>query len=269
MLLLFITAIGLLMALPLFFAISSSLKPLSELWLFPPRLFVINPTLKNYRSLFSLMNDSWVPFSKYIFNTVLYSVLGTAGNVVFSSMCAYAISKIKYRGSRVIFQAIVYSLMFSTAVTAIPNFLIIKSLGLLDTLWAVVLPSMAAPLGLYLMKQFMETLVHDVLLEAARIDGANEWTLFWKIVMPMVKPAWLTLIVFSFQSLWNMGQNFLIRRETLKTFNYAVSQIISGGIARAGAGSAAAVLLMIVPVTVFIFTQSSIVETMSTSGMKD
>jgi ABC-type glycerol-3-phosphate transport system permease component len=164
---------------------------------------------------------------------------------------------------------VVMSLMFSGAVTGIPNYLIISKLGWIDTYAALIVPAFASSLGLYLMKQFMETMVPDAILDSARIDGANEWTNFWKIVMPMVKPAWLTLIIFSFQGLWSMGGSIYIYNEKYKTLNYAISQIISGGLARAGAGAAAAVIMMILPVTVFIITQSNIVETMASSGMKE
>lgn len=164
---------------------------------------------------------------------------------------------------------IVMSLMFSSSVTAIPNFIIVTKMKLLNTYWALVLPAFAAPLGLYLMKQFMETLIPDSLLEAAKIDGAHEGFIFFKIVMPLVRPAWLTLVIFSFQSLWSSGSNLYIQSEQLKTLNYAISQIISGGISRAGAGAAAVVVMMILPVLVFVLTQSNVVETMATSGLKE
>lgn len=257
------------MMLPLIYAISSSLKPLHELWEFPPKIFVRNPTLKNYQDLFILMTGSWIPFSRYIFNTVFVSVVGTVGHVILASMCAYSLCKIRFDGSRIIFKVIVYTLMFSSAVTAVPSFLILKILGLVDTYWALILPAFASPMGLYLMKQFMENMVPDSLLEAAHIDGASNWMIFTRMVMPIVKPAWLTLIIFSFQGLWNVGNTAVIFTEELKSLNFAISQIISSGIARAGTGAAATVVMMIVPIAVFLFTQSNIVETMGTSGMKD
>jgi len=257
------------MTIPLIYAISNSLKPLNELWIFPPRLIVSNPTLKNFYDLFNLMSASWIPFSRYIFNTLFISICGTGGHVLLASMCAYSISKLRFYGSKIIFRVIVFSLMFSASVTSIPNFLIITKLNLIDNYLSIILPAFAAPLGLYLMKQFMETMIPDTLLEAAKIDGAKEARILFTIVMPIVKPAWLTLIIFSFQSLWNSGSNLFIQSEELKTLNYAISQILAGGIARAGVGSAAVVVMMILPIVVFIFSQSNIVETMSTSGMKE
>ena len=264
-----LTCFGFLMAIPMIYAISQSLKPLDELWMFPPRFLVRNPTLKNFSDLFSLMSSSWVPVSRYIFNTVLISFVGTGGHLVFASMAAYALSKHKFRGRTVIFETIVLSLMFSTAVTAVPNFLIISKLGMMNTYWALILPAFSSSMGLYLMKQFMEQMVPDTVLEAARIDGSGEFRTFWSIVMPMVKPGWLTLIVFSFQGLWNSGSTNLIQKEQLKALNYALSQVVNGGVTRAGAAAAGMVVMMIVPIIMFLVTQSNIIETMSTSGMKD
>jgi len=260
---------GCFMFLPMLYAICQSLKPLEELWLFPPRFYVVNPTLKNFSDLFKLMSTSWVPFSRYIFNTALVSVAGTFGNVIFSSFAAYALAKIKFPGRNFLFQVVVYSLMFNSTVTGITNFITMSALGWVDTYWALIVPAWGSTTGLYLMKQFMETSVPDSVLESSRLDGASEMRTMWVIAMPMVKPAWLTLIVFSFQGLWNSGASIFIHSEQLKTFNYAIQQILAGGIVRAGAGAASTVIMMIVPVTVFILTQSNIVETMSSSGMKD
>jgi len=256
------------MMFPLVYSISASLKPLNELWLFPPRFLVRNPTGKNFRDLLVLMSDSWVPFPRYIFNTLLITAVGTAGHIMLSSMCAFSICKLRFPGHAVVFRIVVYSLMFCTAVTAIPNFLVINLFGMVNTYWALLLPAFASSLGLYLMKQFMENMVPDSLLEAARIDGADNTRLFLHIVMPVVRPAWLTLLLFSFQSLWSVGATPVIQSEELKTLNYAISQIVTGGIARAGTASAATVVMMAIPIAVFIVTQSNVVETMSTSGMK-
>ena len=228
-----------------------------------------NPTLDNFRELFRVLGESVIPFSRYLFNTVLVAVVGTLGHVVLASMCAYALSKHHFPGSKVMFQVIVITLLFNATVTAIPNFMIMSWLNLLDNYASLILPAFGSTLGLYLMKQFMEQMLNDSVLESARIDGAREWTVFWKIAMPMVKPAWLTLIIFSFKDLWNIGGTTYIHQESLKTLNYAMSQILAGGIARAGVGGAAAVVMMIVPVTVFILTQSNVVETMGASGMKE
>lgn len=261
--------VGAFMVLPLIYTIVQSMKPLDELWVFPPRLYVVNPTGKNYTDLFTLMGTSWVPFSRYIFNTVFISVIGTTGNVLLSSMAAYAISKIKFPGRNFLFQTVVYSLMFNATVTAITQFITMSVLGWVDTYLSIIVPAFCTTFGLYLMKQFMETSVQDSVLESARLEGAGEFRIFWQIAMPMVKPAWVTLIIFAFNGLWNSGSSVFIYSEQLKTFNYAISQIVTGGIARSGASAAANVISMIVPIFVFIITQSNVIQTMSTSGMKD
>lgn len=260
---------GAFMFLPMLYAISTSFKPADELWVYPPRFFVRNPTLKNFKDLFTILDSSNIPFSRYIFNTVFVSVIGTFGHVIFSSMAAYAICKFRFRFKNILFHIVVLSLMFNTAVTAIPNYIIMSKLGLVDTLASLVIPAFGSSLGLYLMKQFIEQMIPDGILEAARIDGANEFLIFFKIAMPMVRPAWLTLIIFSFQGLWNLSDTTYIYREDLKPLNYALHQILAGGVTRVGASGAATVLMMLIPIILFVCTQSQIVETLATSGMKD
>ena len=266
---LMLTFLGAFMFLPMLYVVMQSLKPLDELWMFPPRFIVMNPTLNNFSDLFVLMNTSWVPFSRYIFNTVLVSVCGTAGNLLFASMCAYSLAKIKFPGRKWIFKTIRTSLMFHETVTAVTRFTIMSVLLLIDTPLALIIPAWGSTLGLYLMKQFMETNVNDSVLESSRLDGATEWKTFWVIAMPMVKPAWLTLIIYCFQGLWNAGSSIYIHSEQFKSFNYAIGQITAGGIKRAGAGAASQVIMMMVPIAVFIISQSNIIETMGSSGMKD
>lgn len=257
------------MFLPMYYTIIQALKPLNELFYFPPRFYVVNPTLTNFSDLFNLMGDSWVPFSRYIFNTVLISVGGTFGNLVLASLCAYALAKIDFPGAKGFFWLIQKSLMFTATVTGIVNFITLSMIGWIDTYLAIIVPAWCSTLGLYLMKQFMESNISTEVLESARLDGASELRTFWSIAMPMVKPGWLTLIVYSFQGLWNSGQSSFIYSEQLKTLNYAISQITAGGVARAGATAASTVVMMIVPILVFVISQSNIIETMGSSGMKD
>lgn len=266
---LFLIIMGTFMFLPMYYVIMQSMKPLDELWMFPPRFYVEKPTASNFGDLFTLMSDNYVPFSRYIFNTVFVSVTGTFGNLLLSSMAAYALSKLRFPGRKFFFNMVVYSLMFHQTVTAIANFLTMSTLHWLDTYLALIVPAFCTSLGLYLMKQFMETGVSNEVLESARLDGAGEFYTFWVIAMPMVKPAWLTLMIESFKNLWNSGNSIYIYSEQFKTFNYAINQIVTGGIARAGVGAAATVVMMIVPITVFVICQSNVIETMGSSGMKD
>ncbi len=264
-----LVALGIFMFLPMAYVLMQSLKPLDELWMYPPRFYVMNPTLSNYKDLFTLMNSSWVPFSRYIFNTIFTSVAGTFGHLFIASMCAYALAKIKFPGGKMIFKTIQTSLMFHATVTAITSFLLMSTFKMVDTYLAIIIPAWGSTLGLYLMKQFMDSGITDAVLESSRLDGASELRTYWTIAMPMVKPAWLTLIVYSFQGLWNAGSSIYIYSEQLKSFNYAIGQITAGGIKRAGASAASTVLMMAVPILVFVITQSNIIETMGSSGMKD
>lgn len=265
----FLAIMGAFMFLPMIYVVVQSFKPLDELWMFPPKFIVMKPTWKNYTDLFTLLSDSWVPFSRYIFNTVLITAAGTFGNLVLSSLAAYAVSKIPFPGRKGVFWIIQRSLMFTSTVTAIANFMTLTRLGLMDNPLALIIPAWGSTMGLYLMKQFMDSSISDAVLESARLDGCSEFRTFWTIAMPMVKPAWLTLIIYSFQGLWNTGASAYIYSEQWKTLNYAITQITAGGIARAGASAAGSVLMMIVPILVFVISQSNIIETMASSGMKD
>ena len=260
---------GAFMFIPMYYVVIQSLKPLDELFMFPPKFYVKSPTFDNFRDLVTLMGDSWVPFSRYIFNTVFITLCGTLGNLIFASMAAYSLSKLRFPGRNMIFQIIVMSLMFHSTVNQVTHFIILSSFNWIDTYLSIIVPSLAGTMGLYLMKQFMETSVPDTVLESARLDGASEFRIYLTIAMPMVKPAWMTLIIECFKGLWNTGASIYIHSEELKTFNYAIQQIVNGGIARSGAGAAATVIMMIVPILIFVLNQSQIVETMGSSGMKD
>ena len=254
-------------AYPLIMTASNAFKPLDELFLFPPRLFPRNITFDNFRDLSELIGNSWIPFSRYFFNTILITTLGTLGHVFIASMAAFPLAKYRFPGKSIFFTLVVYSLMFAPQVTATPNYIIVSKIGLIDNPAAIILPAIASSLGLYLMKQFMQQ-IPDELIESAKIDGASEYRIFFQIVMPLVKPAWLTLIILLFQRLWITDGGAFIFSEELKPLSYALRQIAQGTIERAGTIAAVSFIMMIVPVTFFIFSQSRIVETFSHSGMK-
>jgi len=256
------------MVIPMLYIINNAFKPLNELFMFPPQIFVQNPTGRNFTELFNLLSSSSVPFLRYLFNTLFMTTMGTVGQIILGSMCAYALSKLPFPGKKQVFGLIVTSLMFSGTVTGVPVYMIVTSLGMMDTYWAMFVPALQSTLGLYLMKQFMDSTIPDALLEAARIDGAGEGSAFFRIVMPLLKPAWLTLMILSIQNLWNSSSPYTFS-ETLKTMPQALSQISAGGLSRAGVGAAISLLMMAPPVLFFIISQSNILETMSTSGMKE
>ena len=260
--------IALAMVFPLVFSIASSLKPLDELFRFPPKIFPQHVTFDNFADLFVTLSQSFVPFSRYLVNTVFITFVGTFGHLVIASMAAFVLAKYDFPGGKTFFSIVVTALMFSGYVTGIPNYVIMSKLHMIDTYWAIILPAFAAPIGLFLMKQFMEGLP-TALIEAAHLDGAGEFRIFWSIVMPNVKPAWLTLIIFSVQNLWNTNASTVIYSEAKKTLVYALQQIQAGGIARTGQAAAVTVIVMLVPIMIFILSQSQILETMASSGLKD
>ncbi len=265
-LLLFLVAIA--MVFPLVYLVGSSLKPLDELFRFPPPVWPSHPTMDNFSDLFVTMGQSWVPFSRYLVNTLFITIVGTFGHLVVAGMAAFVLAKYEFPGGRMFFGVVTTCLMFSGYVTGIPNYLILSRLHMVDTYWALILPAFAAPIGLFLMKQFMEGLP-TALIEAATIDGASRFRIFWSIVMPNVKPAWLTMIIFSVQALWNNSAATIIYSEAKKTLVYALGQILAGGVARTGQSAAANVIIVAVPILIFVFSQSRILETMASSGIKD
>ena len=268
--LLVLVPLALFMVFPLVYAINNAFKPMEELFKFPPDLFVKNPTFNNFGDISILMRDSIVPLSVYIFNSAFLTIVGVIGQIVIASLAAYMISKHNFFGRTLLMEMVVLSLMFTGAVVAIPSYVIMTKLQLVNTHWSILLPSFCSSMGLFLMKQFIDSTVPDTLLEAARIDGAGEIHIFLRIVMPLCKPAWMTMIIFSFQSLWGNTGGALLFDERLKTLPTAFGNIASGGlITRAGVSSAVSVIMIIPPIITFLITQSNVMETMATSGIKD
>lgn len=261
--------LGVFMAFPLYYTLIQSLKPPEELFQFPPRLYVLRPTGAHYTELLQLMSNLWVPFSRYLFNTLFVTIAGTVFHVILAGMAAYPLAKHKFPGRDFLFAVILLGLMFVGQVTFLPSFIIISKLGLLNTYWAYICPGIGASLGLFLIKQFIEQLP-DALLEAARIDGTTEFGIYYKIVLPNIKPATLTVFIFQFVNLWNGLSKEMVYDEQLKVVKVALEQISSSNAyARMGSGMAGSVLLMIPPIVVFILMQRNVVETMTFAGMKD
>ena len=268
MVFMFLALFGLFFIFPIFYSVLNAFKPLEEILIFPPRMYVKNPTVDNFLELAMLMEDSWVPLSRYLFNSIMVSVAGTAGHLLLSSMAAYPMAKIPFPGRKGFQKIIVMSLLFTASVTYIPTYIVMDVLGLIDTQWSIVLPAWASSLGLYLMMNFMTNLP-DSMMEAARIDGAGEFRIYWQIVMPNVKPAWMTLIIFSFQAMWNNTGASYIYSEELKMLPSIIGTITAGGVRRTGVSAAAALLMMLPPILIFVFSQNNVLETMSSSGLKE
>ena len=266
--LLILALLGVVMMVPLVYALLQSLKPMEEIFVFPPRFWVSRPSLENFSGLFRVASELWVPFSRYAFNSIFIAVVCTTIQLLFASLAAYPLAKQRFRGRDTLFNIVVISLMFTGDVLGLPHFMLVSALGITDTYWAMIIPTMAYPMGLFLMRQNMLTLP-DALLEAARIDGAPERVVFWEIVMPNMKSAFMTMVVFSFGAMWGRADGTYIYSEQLKGLPTMITQISSAGIARAGVAAAATVLMMIPPILVFIISQSQIIEAMTNSGIKE
>ena len=260
--------VGVFMLFPIYLSVIQSVKPSQELFLFPPKLYAIAPTGQNFIDLLNTASNMWVPFSRYIFNSVLVAVVVTVCQLLFSSSAAYVLAKGEFPGKRVLNKAIELALLFTSSVMFIMQYMVMAMMGLIDTYLAITLPYIATPMGLFLMRQLMGQ-IPDAIIEAAKLDGAGHMRTSWQVVMPNVKPAIMTLMIFAFQGAWQVTGYSFIYSEELKPLPTVMQQISSAGIARAGVAAAAVVITMIPPIVVFIFCQSNVMETMAQSGMKD
>ena len=260
--------LGLFMIFPLYYSIIQSFKPISELFVFPPKLYVLSPTTENFSNLFKVAGNLWVPFSRYVFNSVFITVVISVFHVIVVCCCAYCLSKCRFPGYAVLNQIIVTSLLFTSTATWIMQFVVMAKLGMINRYSALILPSISTPMGLYLMRQSMST-INDSIIDAAKVDGAGVFRTCWQVVIPNQKPAIATLIIFVFQGAWNVQGGALVYEEDLKTLPTIMSQIAASGIARQGIIYASAVVLMIPPLVIFLVAQSNVMETMANSGMKD
>jgi len=265
---LFLTVLGLFMLAPIYIAIVTSLKPVNEIFIMPPRLYAMDPTFDNFKDLFVVANNSWVPFSRNVFNSIFVTVAATLFHVIFACMAGFILAKCRFPGCKAINKIIVIALLFNSQVTYIMQYMVMANLGMINTYSALIFPLIASTMGLYLMIQSVGQ-IPDAMIEAAKVDGASLMRICWGIVMPNSKPALMTIIIFQFQAAWNSNGGSLVYDEALKTIPTVVQQIAAAGMARQGAIAASAVVLMIPPLAIFIAAQSNVMETMAHAGMKD
>ena len=256
---LFLTILGLFMVLPIYLTIVMSIKPVEELFIFPPKLYAIRPTFDNFQEMFGALHQNRVPFSRYVFNSIFVTATVTIAQCIFASMAAFVLAKCRFPGSKVINSIIVVALLYQSNVIYIMQYIVMAKLHMIDTYWALILPSIASPMGLFLMRQSIGQ-VPDAMIEAAKVDGAGLFRICWQIVMPNQKPALMTLIIFAFQAAWNIQAGSVVFQEQYKTLPTVVTQAASSGLARAGVAMAAAV---------FMLAQRQVIETMAHSGIKD
>jgi len=266
----YLVPLAVVMVLPIIYIFSTAFKPADELFAYPPRFFVIKPTLINFQNLFRQTSQSGIPFSRYLFNSVVTTAIGVVLTVLVTSMSAFGLSKLHFKAKKPLFQINQYALMFVPIAVMIPRFLIIVNLGIFDTYLAHILPLLAMPVGLFLVKQFVDQ-IPDQLLEAAKVDGANAFMQYWHIVLPMTKPALATVAILAFQLFWNndVTSQLYVNADDLKTISFFLSTITSGaGVAGAGMGAAASLLMFLPNVFFFIIIQNKVMDTMAHSGIK-
>ena len=264
----FLTLLGLFIIFPIYLILIMSVKPVEELFIFPPKLYAMRPTLDNFSDMFEVLNSNRVPFSRYVFNSVAVTVSVTVLQCIFASMAAFVLAKCKFPGSKLINSIIVVALLYQSNVIYIMQYIVMAKLGLIDNPLALILPSIASPMGLFLMRQSISQ-VPDAMIEAAKVDGAGLFRICWQIVMPNQKPALMTIIIFAFQAAWRIEAGSVVFQEQYKTLPTVVNQAASAGLARAGVAAAAAVFMLIPPIVVFMLAQRQVIETMAHSGIKD
>ena len=263
----FLLIFGVFMILPLYYMVVSALKPTSELFYFPPKFYVIKPTLRNFLTLIKLQAQSDVPFERYLLNSVFVTVVSTVGYVLLASMAAYALSKHKFPLKNAITKSVVFAILFRPEVTSVPLYILMVKAHIIDNYWALILPAMSGSFGVFLLQQFLDNVPNEM-IEAARIDGASEFVIYRKLIMPMLKPAWMTVVIFTFISIWNTTAAQFIYSEDMKMLPAMLSSLSTAGITRAGVAAAVGVLMMFPSVVIFLLSQNSIVETMAHSGLK-
>ena len=259
------------MAMPLVYIANHAFKPMDELFAFPPTFFVKNATLENFEKLIKFSRTSGVPMSRYVFNSLIVTVLTVGLSLLFTTMSAFALAKLKFKGRDMMMNVNQMALMFVATAVLIPRYLVIAKLGLIDNIWAHILPLMAYPVALFLVKQFTEK-VPDSLIEAAYIDGASDVTVYRKIVIPLIKPAIATATILVFQQVWTNVEtsNYYINDDSMKTLTFYMNSMINVNNTVAGQGmSAAATLILFIPnLVLFIILQNGVMNTMAHSGIK-
>jgi len=264
---LFLAALGALMFIPFYLMIVNSLKPIEELFYWPPRLYVINPTTMHFRTVFMILDLWMVPFTRFVFNSAFISVVGTAVGILVASLAAYPLAKAKVPGMKFITAVVVGTLLFSNNSTDFVRFIIMSFFGMIDSYWALIIPTISGVVIVFLIRQFIEATIPDETLEASRIDGASEFAILFKIVLPMIKPAMLTAVIFTFPGLWG-AEGAGVYSENLRTLPSVLAQIGLGGIALSGPAAAVGVILMIPSLVIFVYSQRSMMQTMSYTGIK-
>lgn len=267
-----LTILSIFMILPILYIISTAFKPLDELFAYPPRFFVRRPTLDNFRKLSTVVMESGIPLSRYLFNSIVSSGLAVILSVFISAFAAYILSKKNFKGKSLLFEINTLALMFVPVAVRIPRYLIIEKLGLLDTFLVLVLPLIAMPVGVFLVKQFTDQ-VPNSLIEAATIDGANDFYILYRIVMPIIKPALVTVAILAFQISWNTPEpsSLYINDDSMRTFAFyltAITTVTGNTVEGRGIAAAASLILFIPNLLIFILMQSKVINTMAYSGIK-
>ncbi|WP_430145156.1 carbohydrate ABC transporter permease [Paenibacillus cisolokensis] len=269
---LFLALLSVFMLLPIVYVFNHAFKPLHELFLFPPTFIVQDPTFQNFIELLALTQDTVVPATRYLFNSIVVTFLATAGMVATGALCAYALSKHPFPGAKLVMGSIITSLLFAPETIAIPRYVVVQSLGIMNTYWGHVLPMIAMPVGVFLIKQFIDQVPNEM-IEAAKIDGTTEFGIFLRIVVPMVTPAIATITILAFQNAWGNAETstLFMQEDAMKTLPFYMGTLTSNlanAVARQGAAAAGALIMFLPQLIIFLLSQRKVIATMAHSGIK-
>lgn len=259
------------MLFPIIFIVSHAFKPMDELFAYPPRFFVSRPTLDNFSKLMKSAGASAIPMSRYVFNTIIVTASVVFGSVFLSTLAGFALSKLKFKLKYAILELNNAALMFVQVAVMIPRYITVDAIGIKDSYLALILPLISMPVCLFLIKQFIDQ-VPDALIEAAYIDGASDFKVYLKIILPMIRPAIATGAMLAFQTAWgDMASSiYYVSHEGLRTLPFYMNTLTNTNSSIAGQGvAAAAALIMFVPnLVLFIILQRNVMNTMAHSGIK-
>jgi ABC-type glycerol-3-phosphate transport system permease component len=269
---LFLISLAAFMVLPIIFMFSQSLKPLGELFLYPPRFFVENPTFRNFYDLFNVTSVTVIPMTRFLFNSIVVTGSVVFLSITISAMAGFALSKLEFKSKTLLFEANIIALMFVSAAVTIPRYFVVDMLGLTNNMLGHIIPVLAMPVGLFLIKQFVDQIPNEI-IQSASIDGATNFTVFRKIVVPVIMPAMATVSILAFQMAWNNTETseIYMNKETLRTFAFYMTTLtgnLENKVAGQGIAAAAALIMFVPNLIIFIFMQSRVIDTMAHSGIK-
>jgi multiple sugar transport system permease protein len=250
--------------LPMLWMIAASFMSAGEANTFPPKLLPSDPTLEHYRTLFTRLN-----LGRYLLNSTIIAVTVTVVSLVINSMAGYAFAKLRFHGRDKLFRYLTLGLVIPVQVSMLPLFLLLREMGLINTYWGVIIPGLASIFGIFLIRQYAISIPDD-LIDAARIDGAGEFRIYWSVVLPVIRPILATLAIWTFLSTWNdfMWPLIVLNDDSMFTLPVALANLSGERVQDTELMMAGSVLTVLPVLLVFLFLQRYYVEGITQGSVK-